>query len=101
MGAGRRVCRHGRGRGHQAKVAELELAMAVDQDVLDLDVAVHKLEAVHLVDGKRNVPHDGEDLVLAELLAEPGVHVLEKRLVRAELHEHQHLVGAVGKALGV
>eukprot|EP00760_Papus_ankaliazontas_P000138 PhM_4_TR10024/c4_g1_i3/m.94873 len=113
----------------EAEVAQLQQAGGHHEDVLRLDVAVHHVGAVDVVDGEAQLREDGQSVVLAEVLLHlrlrsvqwrgrrrrrlwrrlqlaPGTHLAAKVAARRVFHQQQDralvlVVGDVADDVGV
>lgn len=73
----------------QAVVSETDVVPVVDEDVLELDVAVHDVDVVEIRDGGEELLHDLRALHLVELAAAPDGEFEEVAL--HEFHDHVDL----------
>ena len=54
-------------RSRKAKVAKLDLALPVDQQICGLDISMHQACRVEVIDGAKGVVDDGKSVLLAKL----------------------------------
>lgn len=59
--------------GGPAEVADLGVALGVEENVFGLEVAVDYVSVVQVVDGQAHLVEEDEDLVLSQLLLPPEV----------------------------